>query len=190
VAEPTTLDHPTTAGLAYQSFANSVAIAVSDATAALRNLQAISSAATAVAMSRMLAGTERNEAAQQVVEMATQLNRDAVRLWQEVQATAQALVDGREKGTSERESGKDPSPDQKPVSRKVAKKAGRKPAKPTLGKKRAARKPSKPEPAAKKAPAKRAKPAKGAAKPRKSRSPKPKPAPAPPTDVVPPSDEG
>jgi hypothetical protein len=188
VAETETFDQPTTAALANQSLANSVAIAVSDATTALRNVQAIMTTVQSVAMARWLDSGERDEAAQQIVQTATQITRDAVRLWQEVQATAQALIDGRENAVDAREP-RNPSAETKPVPRKVTKKSARKPGKATAAKK-AARKPAKPAPAAKKAPAKKAKPAKGPAKPRKPRAAKPKPAPAPPADVAPPSDEG
>lgn len=188
MADSNTVDQPAMAALANQSLANSVAIAVSDATTALRNVQAIMTTVQSVAMARWLASGERDEAAQQIVHTATQITRDAVRLWQEVQATAQALIDGRGKGTDEGE-GSNASADTKPVDRKVGKKAARKAAKPTAAKKAARKaKPAKPTPAAKKAPAKKAKPRKGPAKPRKPRSPKP--APAPPTDVVPPTEEG
>ena len=98
MAETEILDQPTTAALANQSLANSVAIAVSDATTALRNVQAIMTTVQSVAMARWLDSGERDEAAQQIVQTATQITRDAVRLWQEVQATAQALIDGETSG--------------------------------------------------------------------------------------------
>lgn len=181
MTEPDVTTASTTAELAYQSFANSVAIAVSDATAALRNVQAIMTAAQGVAMARWLQSGQRDEAAQQIVQTATQITRDTVRLWQEVQATAQALVDRRPNAEDLREA-RDQSADQRPVPRKLGKKAARTPAK-AIAAKKAGRKPAKP--AAKKAPAKRAKPAKGAAKPRKPRAAKP----APPADATPPSGE-
>jgi hypothetical protein len=182
MADPNTdIEHVTTAALAGQSLANSAAIAVSDATAALRNVQAIMTTVQSVAMARWLAGGERDESLLQIVNAATQITRDAVRLWQEIQATAQNLIGTERQGAEPAEhTSTNPSRVTKPTARKQAKKAARKVAKPAAakraGKSGAAKKPVKP--AAKKKPGKKA-PAKRAAKPRA------KPAPAPPMDVVP-----
>jgi hypothetical protein len=190
------IDQVTTAALAGQSLANSVAIAVSDATTALRNVQAIMTTVQSVAMARWLESGERDEGFQQIASTATQITRDAVRLWQEVQATAQTVLAGEGQGTSAAEEAggttSNASRVAKPVARKAAKKAVRKPAKPAAakraGKSGPAKKPAKPKPAAKKAAKKAA--AKPAGKPRK---PRVKPAAAqvvaPAPDVVFPSDE-
>lgn len=188
------LEHPTTAALAGQSLANSVAIAVSDATTALRNVQAIMTTVQSVAMARWLASGERDETFQQIANTATQITRDAVRLWQEVQATAQTVLAGE--GQSTTASASEASSETanasrvaKPSARKpAAKKAARKPAKPAAakraGKPGAAKKPVKP--AAKKAAKKAA--TKPARKPRKPRG-KPAPVSAPPVDVPFPTEE-
>jgi hypothetical protein len=191
------IDHPTTAALAGQSLANSVAIAVSDATTALRNVQAIMTTVQSVAMARWLASGERDESFQQIANAATQITRDAVRLWQEVQATARGVLAGEGQGTSAsagEESGETANASRvaKPAARKpAAKKAARKPAKPAAakraGKPGAAKKPAKP--AAKKAAKKAAaKPAKSPRKPRKPRG-KPVPVSAPAVDVPFPTEE-
>jgi hypothetical protein len=167
------IDHMTTAALAGQSLANSVAIAVSDATTALRNVQAIMTTVQSVAMARWLASGERDETYLQIVNTATQATRDAVRLWQEVQATAQTVIgaEGEDAAAVAAETAStNPSPVAKPAAKKQAKKAARKAAKPVAkkaaAKKAAAKKPTKPvaKKAAKKAPAK--KPAAKARKPR------------------------
>jgi hypothetical protein len=192
----TEIDHATTATLAGQSLANSVAIAVSDATTALRNVQAIMTTVQSVAMARWLASGERDDSFQQIASTATQITRDAVRLWQEVQATAQTVLagDGQSTTTASEENRETTNASRvaKPPARKsAAKKAARKPTKPVAakraGKSGAAKKPTKPKPAAKKA-AKKAPAAKkaSAAKPRKPRAkPAPAPAAAPPADVFP-----
>jgi hypothetical protein len=189
------IDQVTTAALAGQSLANSVAIAVSDATTALRNVQAIMTTVQSVAMARWLESGERDEGFQQIASTATQITRDAVRLWQEVQATAQTVLAGEGQGASAGEEAgttSNASRVAKPAARKAAKKAARKPAKPAAakraGKSSPAKKPAKPKPAAKKAAKKAA--AKPAGKPRK---PRVKPAAAqvvaPAPDVAFPSDE-
>jgi outer membrane biosynthesis protein TonB len=189
----TEIDHATTATLAGQSLANSVAIAVSDATTALRNVQAIMTTVQSVAMARWLASGERDDSFQQIANTATQITRDAVRLWQEVQATAQNVLEGDRQSAPASEEARETtnaSRVAKPPARKSAKKAARKPTKPVAakraGKTGAAKKPVKPKPAAKKA-AKKAPAAKPAGKPRKARVKKPAPAPAaaPPADVFP-----
>jgi hypothetical protein len=189
----TEIDHATTATLAAQSLANSVAIAVSDATTALRNVQAIMTTVQSVAMARWLASGERDDSFQQIASTATQITRDAVRLWQEVQATAQTVLagDGASSTTAsaseESRETTNTSRVAKPPARKSTKKAARKPTKPVAakraGKSVAAKKPVKAKPAAKKA-GKKAAAAKPARKPRKPRA-KPAPAAAPPSDVFP-----
>lgn len=193
------IDHVTTAALAGQSLANSVAIAVSDATTALRNVQAIMTTVQSVALARWLESGERDESFQQIANAATQITRDAVRLWQEVQATAQNVLGGGGQGTGASEGEGETtnvSVVAKPPARKAAKKAVRKPAKPAAarraGKSGAGKKPAKPKGAAKKAGKKVGK--KAAAKPAgKPRKPRAKPAPeaivAPPADVAFPTDE-
>jgi hypothetical protein len=183
MAEHTEIDHTSTAALAGQSLANSAAIAVSDATTALRNVQAIMTTVQSVAMARWLASGERDEAFIQIVNAATQIERDAVRLWQEIQATAQTVIGVEGQGAvAAASTGTNPSPVAKPAARKQAKKkVARKAAKPAVAKRvSAAKKPTKP--AAKKKAGKKA-PAKRASKPRSK--PAPAPAPAPPIDVVP-----
>jgi hypothetical protein len=192
-------DQVTVAALTKQSLANSVAIAVSDATTALRSVQAIMTTVQSVAMARWLESGENDESYLQIANTATQITRDAVRLWQEVQATAQAVVAGDEQAdtstsaTEGKRTTSNPSPVKKPAgkkaARKAAKKAARKPAKPTAAKRASAsKKPAKPKPAAKKAAKKAA--AKPAAKPRKPRvKPDTTEVFVPPADVTFPSDE-
>jgi methylphosphotriester-DNA--protein-cysteine methyltransferase len=64
------------AGKAYQSVAQSTAIAVQDATDALRNISTIATTAAGVAMAQMLAGNEQSstalQAAQEMMSTATQ----------------------------------------------------------------------------------------------------------------------
>jgi hypothetical protein len=190
----TEIDHATTATLAAQSLANSVAIAVSDATTALRNVQAIMTTVQSVAMARWLASGERDDSFQQIASTATQITRDAVRLWQEVQATAQTVLagDGSSTTASASEESRETTNTSrvaKPAARKSTKKAARKPTKPVAakraGKSVAAKKPVKAKPAAKKA-GKKAAAAKPAGKHRKPRAkPAPAPAAAPPADVFP-----
>lgn len=197
------IDHVTTAALAEQSLANSVAIAVSDATTALRNVQAIMTTVQSVALARWLESGERDESFQQIASTATQITRDAVRLWQEVQATAQNVLahdgqGGAAAGVEGEGETENVSPVAKPPARKAAKRAARKSAKPAAAKRAkaaAAKKPAKPKPAAKKAAAKPKKPVakKAAAKPRKPRVKPAKPATdpveAPVVDVAFPGDE-
>jgi hypothetical protein len=159
------IDQVTTAALAGQSLANSVAIAVSDATTALRNVQAIMTTVQSVAMARWLASGERDETYLQIVNAATQATRDAVRLWQEVQATAQTVIgaDGQDvaattaESTSSNQSPVAKPPARKKAARKAAKPAAKKATKP-VAKRAAAKKATKPvaKKAAKKAPAKKA----------------------------------
>jgi hypothetical protein len=169
------IDHPTTAALAGQSLANSVAIAVSDATTALRNVQTIMTTVQSVAMARWLESGERDETFQHIVHAATQVTRDAVRLWQEVQATAQTVLGGAAQGVTE-----SPTTNASPVAKrpasKLTKKGARKPGKATA----AARKPAKQAPA-KKAKAGKKAPARKATKPRAK--------PTPPVDIAGPVDE-
>jgi hypothetical protein len=178
-------EHDTTAALAGQSLANSAAIAVSDATTALRNVQAIMTTVQSVAMARWLASGERDETFMQIVNAATQIERDAVRLWQEIQATAQTVIGAeglRPEGPHPERTDTNPSPVRKSSARrqpKARKKVARKAAKPAVAKRvSAAKKPTKPasKKVGKKAPAKRAKP---------RAKPVPTPAPTPPIDVVP-----
>lgn len=194
----TEIDHATTATLAAQSLANSVAIAVSDATTALRNVQAIMTTVQSVAMARWLASGERDDSFQQIASTATQITRDAVRLWQEVQATAQTVLagDGSSTTASASEESRETTNTSrvaKPAARKSTKKAARKPTKPVAakraGKSVAAKKPVKPKPAAKKPAAKKAGKKAAAAKPAgKHRKPRAKPAPAPAPAAAPPAD--
>jgi hypothetical protein len=183
----TDIDHMTTAALAGQSLANSVAIAVSDATTALRSVQAIMTTVQSVAMARWLASGERDETYLQIVNAATQATRDAVRLWQEVQATAQTVLGAEGPDataiTTESTSGNSSQVAKPPARKPAAKKTARKAAKPAAkksaakkvaAKKVAAKKPAKPvaKKAAKKAPGKKA---------AKARKPRPKVASVPET---------
>lgn len=191
------IDHVTTAALAGQSLANSVAIAVSDATTALRNVQAIMTTVQSVAMARWLESGERDENFQQIANTATQITRDAVRLWQEVQATAQNVLARDGQGTNAAEAeGETTNPSRvaKPAAPKAAKKAARKPAKPAAAKRAgrsgAGKKPAKPKPAKPKKPAAKKAAAKPASKPRKPRvKPAAAPVEGPMADVVFPTDE-
>ena len=77
------------AGKAYQSVAQSTAIAVQDATDALRNISTIATTAAGVAMAQLLAGNPNSENALQVAQ---KMMEDATNDFSRIGAAAAAVL--------------------------------------------------------------------------------------------------
>lgn len=78
------------AGKAYQSVAQSTAIAVQDATDALRNISTIATSAAGIAMAQFLA--TKDPKYQPVIDAATKLMKDAADDYAKIGATASTIL--------------------------------------------------------------------------------------------------
>ena len=82
------------AGKAYQSVAQSTAIAVQDATDTLRNLSTISSTAIGAAMAQMLADPKNASKYQQVITQAQDIMTQAAATFQTIGQDAATVLNG------------------------------------------------------------------------------------------------
>jgi hypothetical protein len=177
------LPQETAAALAAQAMAQALAIATTDATALLRNVETTMSTVQSAALTRWIeAGTGEDDPRYQViVRAAGQVLADSLALWRDINATAQQLLQALTAATEHPEPGSivvEAKPAEAPkggksrakkkATKKVAKKAASKPPVKKAPKKKAAKKPAAKKPAAKKPAAKKPAPA-----------PKPVPAPVP-----------
>ena len=162
------LPQETAAALAAQSMAQALAIATTDATALLRNVETTMSTVQSAALTRWIeAGTgEEDPRYQVIVRAAGQVLADSVALWRDINVTAQQLLQSLTDAVERPEPGSiDVQAKPAAAAPKAAKSRAKKPASKKVAKKAASKPPVK----------KAAKKKKPAAK----KKPTPKPVPAP-----------